>query len=201
MCQFIETIRIERGEVHHIKYHNERMNETRNAFWKGCPTLDLMDYIKAPHTALPIKCRVVYGKTIEEVSYNPYELRPVRSLRLLCADSVEYNYKSTDREAINSLFSKRGGQDDVLFIKEGFVTDTSIANIALRDADKWYTPKNPLLKGTQRAYLLDRGFITEKNIKAEDIYYYSQMVLFNAMIDFGRIKIDISPCNIAYNEY
>ena len=29
MCQFIETIRIERGVVYNLDYHTERMNQTR----------------------------------------------------------------------------------------------------------------------------------------------------------------------------
>ena len=33
MCQFIETIRIERGVVYNLDYHTERMNQTRAVFW------------------------------------------------------------------------------------------------------------------------------------------------------------------------
>lgn len=32
MCQFIETIRIERGVVYNLDYHTERMNQTRAVF-------------------------------------------------------------------------------------------------------------------------------------------------------------------------
>ena len=34
MCQFIETIRIEDGQVYNLSYHTARMNRTRAAFWK-----------------------------------------------------------------------------------------------------------------------------------------------------------------------
>ena len=46
MCQFIETIRIEDGQVYNLSYHTARMNRTRAAFWKEaapiCPALYLL---------------------------------------------------------------------------------------------------------------------------------------------------------------
>lgn len=197
MCPFIETIRIERGEIMNLSYHNQRLNDTRATFWKGCPLLDLSEYIRADHSETPVKCRVVYGETIEEISYAPYLVRPVNSLQLVYSDSIEYAYKSTDREAINALFSQRGSQDDILIVKNGFITDTSIANIALYDGNIWHTPRVPLLRGTQRAALLKRGIIFEKDIKQEELFSYSHITLFNAMIDFGRIKINVTSQSVS----
>lgn len=43
MCQFIETIRIERGVVYNLDYHTERMNQTRAVFWPDEPPLNLSE--------------------------------------------------------------------------------------------------------------------------------------------------------------
>ena len=180
-----------------LSYHNQRFNDTRSTFWKGCSRLELSEYIRAEYSEAPVKCRVVYRERIEEVSYTPYVIRPVNSLQLVYSDSIEYTYKSTDREAINALFSQRGNRDDVLIVRNGLITDTSIANVALYDGNVWHTPRVPLLRGTQRAALLNKGVIFEKDIKQEELFDYSHMVLFNAMIDFGQIKIDVTARTIS----
>ena len=41
MYPFIETIRIEDGQIYNLDYHTERFNETRAAFWKDSTPLDL----------------------------------------------------------------------------------------------------------------------------------------------------------------
>ena len=51
-----------------------------------------------------------------------------------------------------------------LIVKDGYLTDTSIANIALYDGYTWFTPAHPLLRGTKRAELLNKQLIVEKDI-------------------------------------
>ena len=75
-------------------------------------------------------------------------MRQVNTLRLVVDDAVDYTYKSTDREGLNRLYARRDGADDVLIVKDGRLTDTSIGNVAFfRDGEKWYTPLLPLAQG------------------------------------------------------
>lgn len=160
MCRFIETIRIDNGRACNLPYHNRRLNDTRAHFWPGSTPLQLSDHVHPlPETGV-FKARVVYGKDgIEEVACSPYALRRVQSLALVPSDTVDYAYKSTEREPLNRLFALRGACDDILIVKQGLLTDTSIANIALSDGTHWYTPRHPLLKGTRRAALLEKGIL------------------------------------------
>lgn len=192
MCPFIETIKIEDGQICNIDYHTERLNRTRIAFWNNIPPFDLLKVISPPSISGIQKCRILYGKEIEEISYAPYQIREVSTLRLVSSDTVDYTYKSTDREELNMLFSQRGVADDVLIIKNGYLTDTSIANVALYDGIHWYTPAHPLLRGTKRAELLDKHFLIEKDIAVAQLGEYVQIMLFNAMIDWGRVIVPIS---------
>ena len=48
MYPFIETIRIEDGQIYNLDYHTERFNETRAAFWKDSTPLDLREFISPP---------------------------------------------------------------------------------------------------------------------------------------------------------
>ena len=137
MYPFIETIRIEDGQIYNLDYHTERFNRTRAVFWKNSVPLDLREYISPPVLNGIHKCRIVYGK-------------------------------------------------------DGYLTDTSIANIALYDGHTWFTPAHPLLRGTKRAELLNKQFIVEKDIAQVHLNDYSHIMLFNAMIDWERIVLPIN---------
>ena len=191
MCLFIDSIRIENGVIYNLPYHNERLNRTRNVFWKDCTPINLIDYIRMPHKKGIVKCRIVYEKEIKEIVYTPYSMREIDTLRIVHSDGINYTYKSTDREELNRLYVGRGDADDVLIVRNELITDTSIANVAFYDGCEWYTPQTPLLKGTQRAFLLDRQIIKEKEITLKQLFTYSRVTLFNAMIEFGQIEFPV----------
>ena len=107
------------------------------------------------------------------------------------AQSFLFTYKSTNREELNSLYAQRETADDILVVRNGYLTDTSISNIALYDGNTWFTPSCPLLKGTKRAELLDKHLIQEKEILHTQLGSYFRIMLFNAMIDWGQIVIPI----------
>ena len=162
MSLFIETIRIENGRIHNLSYHNRRMNETRRNVLCQTDVLDLNDYF-----------------------------RPVSSLRLVVDDEADYRYKSRDRSVLNRLFACRETEDDVLVVRKGLLTDTSICNVAFWNRKQWITPSAPLLAGTKRASLLDQGELVAGDIRPEDLPGYSRIRLFNAMIEFGEIDLPV----------
>ena len=95
-----------------------------------------------------------------------------------------YNYKYAKRTTFDTLLNNHPDADEILIEKEGFLTDTSIANIAFYDGTHWFTPKNPLLEGTTRARLLDEKFLHTREIRRSDIPHYTHVALMNAMIGF-----------------
>lgn len=192
MCQFIETIRVEEGKIYNIDYHTKRFNRTRAFFWKESLPLNLSNYISPQIQPGIQKCRIVYRKEIEEITYAPYQMRKIDSLHPISSDTIDYTYKSTNREELNRLFAQRGLADDILIIKNGYITDTSIANVALYDGNTWFTPTTPLLRGTKRAELLDKQLIVEKDIPFAQLAEYSQIMLFNAMIDWGKLILPVT---------
>lgn len=192
MCRYIETIRIEKGRLRNIAYHDRRMNEARREVWGVDRSVSLETYIDASPYEERTRCRVTYGRDVESVEFFPYQIRPVHSLQLVRGGQIEYRRKRADRSELNALFACRGEADDVLIVRGGLLTDTSIANIALGDGTGWYTPASPLLEGTQRACLLDAGMIRPLDIHADDLFRFQKIRLFNAMIDFGEIEIDCS---------
>jgi 4-amino-4-deoxychorismate lyase len=102
--------------------------------------------------------------------------------------SLNYPYKYADRTSLDTLLRNASHTDDILIIQDGAVTDTAIANIAFFDGVAWYTPKKPLLKGTTRQRLIDKGFLIPKDVYIEDLSHYTHVALMNAMLGFKILK-------------
>ena len=93
----------------------------------------------------------------------------------------DYRYKYADRKILEELFAQRGEADDILITRDGWITDTSIANIAFRKDDRWYTPSIPLLAGTTWKRLIATGILIPRPIHQSDVHHYDAIKIFNAM--------------------
>jgi 4-amino-4-deoxychorismate lyase len=93
---------------------------------------------------------------------------------------------------LNDLLKLKGACDEIIIIKQGYVTDTSYTNIAFYDGEKWYTSDTPLLAGTCRASLIDEGVLSVKNIRETDIWKYKKVSLINAMMNLEELEMPIT---------
>jgi len=80
----------------------------------------------------------------------------------------------------------------VIITKDGFITDSSVANLVFKRKDKWLTPFTYLLNGTQRQFLLDQKIIEEEKITINDLHRYEKVKLINAMLKFDAPEISIN---------
>lgn len=199
MSLLFETIRIQDGVLQNIDYHNVRLNHTRKSLYKSPDDIDLEQVIKIPATCKTglFKCRVVYSKEIKNIDFELYLPHTVKSLRLIEDNKISYNYKYTNRGSLNEMLTKRERFDEILIIKNGFITDTSYSNIIFFDGEKWVTPSTPLLHGTMRSFLLEKNLITERPIKVIDLKSFQKARLINAMNPFEAGK-DIKIEKIGY---
>ena len=186
--EYLETIYSRDGLIRHLSYHQQRLNRVLQ-FQKTPKTHDLHLLLQPPENGL-FRCRVLYDEYGCLVSYLPYKERSVERLKLVYSDTVEYSKKYADRSQLEELFAQRGECDDVLIVKNGYITDTTIANVALSDGKIWYTPKRALLNGTTRERLLQESKIVQRDIRLEEIYSFKKIALMNAMIDFAIIASD-----------
>ena len=184
--KLLETIRCVDGSPCHLEYHQQRSDSSLKALGYNA-RYDLASIIKPPDKRL-YRCRMIYDAADVSIEYIPYTKRAVRKLRPVHADTLKYALKYADRSAIDRLFAQRGDADDILIIQNGLVTDTSIANIAFFDGQRWLTPKNPLLKGTTRARMLDEREIVEYDIELRDLGRFRCFALLNAMVGFDIIE-------------
>jgi 4-amino-4-deoxychorismate lyase len=188
MCQLIETIRIENGEPSLLTFHQERMDRARKELMglnKPCSLSDCLSTLSIPHGDI-WKCRVTYGAEIEKVEFETYQKRAIHTLRIVVADDLIYDHKYANRSEINKLYDQREGADDVLFIRNNLLTDTSYCNIALWDGSRWVTPLQPFLKGVRRASLILMHALQPADIKLNDLSSFFKIRLLNAMIPFDE---------------
>jgi 4-amino-4-deoxychorismate lyase len=193
MSRFLESIAIVEGQIQRLRWHQLRVDRTLNAYHKGV-TLDLYAAINEPASRYTgtVKCRVLYDERIDEVQFSPYVPRPISTLRIVENNTIEYAFKFADRGNINRLMEQRANCDDILIVRKGLITDSSIANIVFRRGEQWFTPRQPLLKGTMREHLLDQGMLAEADIRPEDLNNYVGYKLINAMVEFAAEEYPVS---------
>ena len=183
--KYFETIRCEDFEIFNLEYHNKRVANTIGL------NINLQEYIYPISNEL-LRCKVIYNKNeIIDVLYFPYKKREINSFKIIFDDKIEYSKKYIDREKLDEHFSNKEDCDEVIIVKNGIVTDTSIANIAIYYENTWITSKNCLLKGTTRDRLINDKILIEKDITVEMLKEATKIALMNAMIDFD-IKEDYS---------
>lgn len=191
MCPLLESLKLKDGVVQNLEYHQARMNRSLAELFPGAPEINLAKAIVLPANCLSglYKVRVLYGPSVEAVEFSEYQFRVIESLKVVRHESIDYHLKYSDRLILNDLFALRGDCDDVIIVKNGLVTDSFAANLLFFDGGAWFTPERPLLNGTKRQLLLDRGIISEKEIREKDIYNYQKVGLINAMIDFEEMPV------------
>jgi 4-amino-4-deoxychorismate lyase len=181
--RLLETIHILDGEALNLDYHQERIDRSRSQLgFKDKLELELSPPKNGEH-----RCRVLYEKEIEKVEYLSYKRKEISSFKLVHSDII-YDLKYEDREEINALLEKHPEADDIIIIKDGLVTDTSIANLSFFDGTHWLTPRRPLLHGTCRQRLLEAGKIVTADIDHRSLKDFSKIAVMNAMTDFHIIE-------------
>jgi para-aminobenzoate synthetase/4-amino-4-deoxychorismate lyase len=124
------------------------------------------------------------------VTVAPLPTSPGRPLRLAVdpepvdpADPLLF-HKTTLRDRYDRRRARWPDHDDVLLVNErGEVTESTIANLAVRLGGRWWTPPlaSGCLPGVYRAELLARGEIAERPIPRADLERAEAIALLNAV--------------------
>lgn len=186
MCQCFETIKVEDGTIQHLSYHQQRFDKTRVELFGLSDKINLNDFIKVKDDKT-YRVKVVYAKEIEEVLWQEYKQERIFETFYLKDLDFDYSYKYVDRKMMDTT-------KDLIYVEDGFLKDTQIANIALMIDNVWLTPKYPMLKGTTRARLLESGFIKEENLDKNSLEIAQKFAIMNALMGFKiieNIRIDV----------
>ena len=196
MSLLLESIKVHKNKIFAWEYHEQRIERSlRVCYGSDVDSLiskdSLHKYVDQLDGRL-YKLRIIYDNNSYKIEHHLYKIKPINSLKLVYDDSISYSEKYADRKALNKLYAQKENADDILIIRNGLITDTYYCNVALLKEGKWYTPAIPLLCGVIRQELIDRNVIEERNILASEIKAYTHVRLFNAMIGFGEVEVDVS---------
>lgn len=184
MC--FETLKVENGKLLNLKYHQKRVDRTRKLLGsKGKLELKEQNF-NLPQNG-EFRLRVDYEEEIKSFTCRPFTCRKFKEFRIVESD-IEYAYKYVNRDALDAL---KVDEKEIIIVKNGLLTDTTIANIALHVDGVWLTPKTPLLQGTTRARLIDSGFLKCADLTLIDLKNAQNFAIMNALIDFKIVRAEI----------
>ncbi len=194
MSRFFESIKITDGQLFRIGNHQKRVNRTFIIHFPELKPFSVAEVLK--NSELPsegtFKIRISYDENETTTEIQPYTARKISTLKLVDINSLPSFFKSEMRDVIHEAVTRKEDCDDIIMVNNGLLTDTSYANIALFDGKGWCTPGKPFLYGSHRDFLLDNGEITEKDIPANEIFNYQKIRIFNGMVEFGEIELEIN---------
>ena len=133
------------------------------------------------------RCRFLYDtEGVQKIEIVRAARRNIRSLQCVSADDFDYSHKFADRSRFD-LLNRNIQTDDILIVKNGFLTDTTYANIVFMDkSGHFFTPSTPLLAGTKRAQLLAENKIAAVDLRVNDISKFVEARLINATTDLDN---------------
>jgi 4-amino-4-deoxychorismate lyase len=194
MYPLFESLCVQDGQLLHAQWHRLRFEKAYRHCYGHSNPFDLLQGLNIPAEFAQgiVKLRIRYNHKDRNFHFEHYQIQKIQSLRLVYTEEIDYSYKYSKREKLDGLFAQRGNCDDVLIVKKGKITDSSYANVVFFDGKDWWTPKDPLLKGTCRARLLDQGRIKEAALGVEDLKKFQGLKLINALRDMNQPMIPIN---------
>ena len=187
--EFIETLFIKNGKIHNLKYHLERIKRTAEYFKFQVPSSEfqnLNEKLKMKNEKL--RCRITYNQFgIQNIEYFPIKEREFKKFKIM-EINFNYSFKYKNRSLFTFHSPLYTSYDEFILIKNNHITDTTISNLAFYTGKEWLTPKYPLLKGTKRAELIQKGLLKEENIHKYDLKYFKKMAMINAILGFLEIE-------------
>lgn len=193
MSRLVESIKIQNGRIYNLAAHQARFDRSRQACFGSTNRVSLREKIREqglPPAGL-FKCRVLYQNDVESVEFSPYHYPDIRTLCIVRDADIIYDYKWAERPGLDALFRQKGPADEIIIIKNGWVTDAYYYNLVFEKNGTLFTPDTPLLRGTKRERLLATGRISTSRIAEQDIVTFEKIHLINAMTDLGQIVVDV----------
>jgi 4-amino-4-deoxychorismate lyase len=190
--KFIESIRLENGELMNLELHQRRADMTLLAHFGAHVHIDLGRELT--HRSLPAgglyKVRVTYDREIAGIDVDPYTRAEIRGIELVEASDLDYRYKYAERSALDALRERVPPGVQPVVVQDGYISDALYANLCLFDGNAWLTPARPLLEGTARAAALARGEVKAAPVRAEDFRKgkFTHVKLINCMTYFAEAQ-------------
>jgi para-aminobenzoate synthetase/4-amino-4-deoxychorismate lyase len=190
--ELLETMRhvLDEG-VQHLDLHLRRLADSADYFGFRYDEADVRESVdKAVASAPPAPCRVrlTLGKDgTVRVACTPLASEP-ELVRVALDDKPQdprdifLFHKTSRRQRYEDARRRHPGADDVLLVNDrGEVTESTIANVAVRVEHRWVTPpiESGLLPGIGRAVALQDGTLTEASVTINVVRSSEELALIS----------------------
>lgn len=187
-----ETIALTKQKAQHLTFHQNRIERAFRELYGSKSSFNLEQELKSYLNKIQseknrtYRLKLIYNQEgVVSINHYIYQKKVIDTLQIIEVKDIDYSYKYSNRSILESI-KKSSSADEYIITKNGLVTDTTIANIALlhRDTHVWHTPTTPLLHGTTRERLLQKQTLHAEQIHYRDLKNYSKIALLNAMVGF-----------------
>lgn len=189
----LETMRYDPGTgVHNIGGHLRRLRDSASYFGihfhRGAIVAALRAQLSDCDTAMRLRLLLNPDGTVQVELLSLPEPRDVVLLviagKTVYSDDVRLYHKSADRRLYQRIRDSAPAADDAVLVNErGEITETTIANLVVRDGERWYTPpvRSGLLPGVERARLLRTHAISERVITVPQLQAADEIAVISSL--------------------
>jgi para-aminobenzoate synthetase/4-amino-4-deoxychorismate lyase len=190
--ELIETLALDAGALRHREHHLARLVASARVF--GFPADEhtvrksLDDAVRG-HTSARVALRLAADGTAT-VRLAPLPVADPAPVRLaldrpsVAPDSVWVRHKTSRRHVYDDALHRHPGAGDVLLVNErGELTESTIANVAVRLSGRWCTPpvSSGCLPGVGRALALAGGRLVERVVTVDDLRAADAVALVSSL--------------------
>jgi para-aminobenzoate synthetase/4-amino-4-deoxychorismate lyase len=189
-----ETLALLDGKLRNLDRHLDRIVDSAGYFGFDCDREALRaGLLAAAEDAACDRARVrlvLHRNGGFRVAFHPYPaggVEPVRlALSALPVDAADpfLAHKTTRREVYRVRAAEHPEADDVVLVNgEGFVTETTIANLAIHLDGAWWTPPvgDGCLPGVERGRLLDEGVLRERSLSVAELMAADDLAVVSSL--------------------
>ena len=201
--QLLETLLFRADEGFYLlKDHLDRMQASANYFGFRCDIENIEKQLLSESRSWrkPMKVRLLVSRDgALDIQANPIQPengsappRVAFAKTPVLSDDPFLYHKTTHRSLYERRLREANDIDDVILYNEkGEITESTIANIAVKLGETWVTPPVScgLLAGTKRAELLRRRELIEKTITKKDILHAEKIKFFNSVRDEYLVEL------------
>jgi para-aminobenzoate synthetase/4-amino-4-deoxychorismate lyase len=197
--ELLETLGYSPGHgLRNLDRHLARLEDSAAYFGFPCRVADVRALLESATSGLstPAKVRIRLDRSGHvTVQLAPPPSNPERPVGLALDDqpvdstSVWLHHKTTRRDAYTVRAARHPGVDDVVLVNErGEITETTIANIAVRLGGRWWTPpvSSACLPGVERGRLLELGVLGERVLSFADLCSAEELAVVSSLRGWRR---------------
>jgi len=190
MFLLFETIAVIDFVPHRLEYHQDRMDRSYMHFYKKANPFNLKSLFdkKLVLSSCVYKWKIEYNEQNIHSTLTEYIPRHINTVKFIKINAdFDYSYKFVNRTYFDLLKTENHEFDELIFVKNGFLTDATYANVVLEhiNTGELHTPIIPLLNGTKRQSLINDKKVILKSINVENIFEYKRILFINAMLDLN----------------